>query len=137
MLVADTSAIAHLYIPGEHAAVAAAAYRRDPDWVTVPLWRYEFVNVLWKVQRAGLCDASAAAKNFQAAVERLTPRQRSPDDLEALGVARQHKLSVYDAYFIALAQKLRLPLLTEDRELLAKFPGTAVSLEGFGSDSRN
>jgi predicted nucleic acid-binding protein len=137
MLVADTSAIAHLYIPGARSDAAGAAYRRDPDWLTVPLWRYEFINVLWKVQRAGHCDAAAAAKNFQAAVERMVPRQRSPSDLEALDIALRHKLSAYDAYFVALAQELKLPLLTQDKELLEKFPGTAVSLEVFGAGSPN
>jgi predicted nucleic acid-binding protein len=137
MLVADTTAIAHLHIPGERQALAIAAYRRDSDWVTVPLWRYEFINVLWKMQRAGHRDTEAAAKSLQLARERMIPRERAPDDLEALALALRHGITAYDAYFVTLAQELRLPLLTQDRELLMKFPKTAVSLESFGRGSAN
>jgi len=137
MLVADTTVIAHLHIPGDRQALAIAAYRHDPDWVTVPLWRYEFINVLWKMQRAGHRDAEAAAKSLQLARERLIPRERVPDDLEALALALKHSISAYDAYFVTLAEELRLPLLTQDRELLTKFPDTAVSLEAFAGGSGN
>jgi predicted nucleic acid-binding protein len=136
MLVADTTAIVHLYVAGDCHAAARAAYRRDSDWLTAPLWRYEFVNVLWKIQRAGHCDAEAAAANFQVAAERLVPRERAPSDLEALELALRYKISAYDAYFVTLARELKLPLLTQDRELLAKFPEQAVSLEAFGQGFR-
>jgi predicted nucleic acid-binding protein len=132
MLVADTTAIVHLHIPGARHGAARAAYRRDPDWLTVPLWRYEFINVLWKLRRAGHCDAEAAENNFRRAAERMSPRERAPGDREALDLAVRHKITAYDAYFVVLAQELDLALLTQDKELLAKFPDTAISLEAFG-----
>ena len=137
MLVADTNAIAYLYIPGEHHAAAVRAYRRDPDWLTVAFWRYEFVNVLWKTRRAGRYDAEAAARTFELAVARMAPRVRASDDMEALNFALGHRISAYDAYFVTLAKKLKLPLLTQDKELLAKFPEQAVSLEAFAEGSKN
>lgn len=137
MVVADTTAIAHLHLPGERHSLAAAAYRRDPDWLTVPLWRYEFVSILLKLQRAGHRDPEAAAKILQLAWERLGPRERAPDDSAALALALAHQISAYDAYFVTLAQELRLPLLTQDQELLAKFPDTAVSLASFVGGSAN
>jgi predicted nucleic acid-binding protein len=137
MLVADPTAIVHLCIPGECHAAALAAYRRDPDWLTAPLWRYEFINVLWKMQRAGRNDPEAAAEIFYLAAERMTLRERAPSDMEALSLALKHRISAYDAYFVTLAQKLELTLLTEDKELLAKFPEQAVSLEAFAAGSRN
>jgi predicted nucleic acid-binding protein len=67
----------------------------------------------------------------------MTSRVRAPDDMEALDFSLRHRISAYDAYFVTLAQKLKLTLLTQDKELLAKFPDLAVSLEAFAGSSRN
>jgi predicted nucleic acid-binding protein len=131
MLVADTSAIAHLHIAGERHAAAVAAYRRDPDWLTVPLWRYEFVNVLLKHHRAGNLDGPMAHACLCEALKRMVPGEQMPGEFRPFEIARNKGVSVYDAYFAAVAEDLELQLLTEDRELLAKFPETAVSLEVF------
>ena len=131
MLVADNTAIAHLHIAGALNPLARAVYVRDPDWFTVPLWRYEFVNVLTQVLRAGHISRTTADEAARLAIQRLVPWERLPDSLRVLDLAMTHKITGYDAHYVALAQSLSLPLLTEDRELLQKFPGTAVSLAAF------
>ena len=132
MLVADACVIASLYLQGEHEKAARAAYCRDPDWASVPLWRYEFLNVIWKKCRAGHLDAAAAADHFERAVERIVPLEHVPDEEHVLALAMKHQITAYDACYVCLALQLRLPLLTEDRELLTKFPQLAVSLADFG-----
>jgi predicted nucleic acid-binding protein len=39
--------------------------------------------------------------------------------------------SAYDCEFVALAKYLGLPLVTVDKQILAQFTGTAISLEKF------
>jgi predicted nucleic acid-binding protein len=137
MLVADTTAIVHLHFEGEWHAEAIAAYRSDPDWVTVPLWRFEFLNVLLQKRRAGHFGTGGAMVSLRQAAERMMLLERSPDDLEAFQIALRHRLTGYDACYVALAQQINAPLLTEDKELLAKFPGLAVSLKAYVGNLRN
>jgi predicted nucleic acid-binding protein len=137
MLVADTTALVHLHFEGEWHAEALAGYKNDPDWITAPLWRYEFLNVLVQKQRAGHFGADAAGLSFRQAAERMVPMERAADDLQALEVAARHRISAYDACYVALAQQLQVPLLTEDLELLAKFPALAVTLKAYAARPRN
>lgn len=133
MLIADTTAIAHLHLMGDWHAAAVACYRRDPDWVTVPLWRCEFASVLSKHFRAGYLDASAAREHQERALRLMEPRECWPDAFRPFELAQVRRISVYDAYYAAAAEAFRVPLLTEDRELLAKFPEMAVSLADFAA----
>jgi predicted nucleic acid-binding protein len=48
-----------------------------------------------------------------------------------LDLAISSKCSAYDAEFVVLARDLRVPLVTTDKELLAKFPDIAVAPEMF------
>jgi predicted nucleic acid-binding protein len=43
----------------------------------------------------------------------------------------KHDISVYDASYIALATRLKVPLFTADREILDKFPGKARHIRAF------
>ena len=133
MLVADNTAIAHLHIAGTLHPLARAAYVRDPEWLTVPLWRYEFINVLTMSLRAGHLVRAAADEAVRLAAQRMAPHERVPDSLRVLDLAITHKITGYHAHYVALAQSLSLPLLTEDKELLLKFPKTAVSLAAFAA----
>jgi predicted nucleic acid-binding protein len=52
------------------------------------------------------------------------------DLLDAIEIAKAHRISFYDASYIALAKKFNLKLLTADkRHLLNKFPGWTISLK--------
>lgn len=133
MLVTDANVIFHLHLQGEFTALAAAAYRRDPDWAAVPLWRCEFSAVLSKYLRAGHIDVPSAREHLDRALKLMMPGESWPDPHRPLELTREKRISAYDAYFVALAEQLRAPLLTEDKELLAKFPGLAVSLADFAA----
>ncbi len=57
--------------------------------------------------------------------------ERDVDLLRAMELAVGRNLSAYDAEFIVLAQSMSVPLVTEDRRLVAAFPSIAVSMEAF------
>lgn len=49
----------------------------------------------------------------------------------AVSLSLEHDLAVYDAYFLALAQALEMPLITADRKMLSRLTAEhgALSLE--------
>jgi predicted nucleic acid-binding protein len=48
-------------------------------------------------------------------------------------IVREHKITAYDARYVALAMEMKVPLVTEDKELLKKFPGKAYSMDAYWS----
>ncbi|MGH8034943.1 MAG: type II toxin-antitoxin system VapC family toxin [Lysobacterales bacterium] len=50
---------------------------------------------------------------------------------EALAVAAQYAITGYDAQYVALAQSLGAPLITEDRKLRKAAPRIAFSVQEF------
>jgi len=75
---------------------------------------------------------AAEARNIWRETVAAFDGKEQPVDMDAaLGIAISHGVSGYDAQYVALAEALDAPLLTEDRELLRKFPQRAVSLEMF------
>ena len=133
MIVADANIVAYLHIAGAHTAGAQAVFARDAIWLAPPLWREEFVNILVQQCRLAGMSVAVAEKILTQAAGLMTPHETAVEAGRVLRLAVAEKISGYDAHYVALAQKLRLPLVTEDRELLRKFPGVAVSLAGFAS----
>lgn len=131
MIVVDPNIVAYLHLAGAHTTAAQAAFGRDPAWVAPPLWREEFVNILAQQCRLAGLSTVAALEILAHASALMTPRETAIEAEAALRLAVAEKISGYDAHYLALARKLRLPLLTEDRELLKKFPSEALSLAVF------
>ncbi|MFP4307942.1 MAG: hypothetical protein ACLFQQ_12070 [Desulfococcaceae bacterium] len=50
------------------------------------------------------------------------------NSLDVLNLVQQSKCSAYDCEFVALAQNLKLPLITMDKQILKEFPATAKPL---------
>lgn len=53
-----------------------------------------------------------------------------PEEAQLLRLARTHQLSVYDATYLELAQRERIPLATLDIKLSAAAHAESVSLIG-------
>ena len=54
----------------------------------------------------------------------------------ALAVAAEYAITGYDAQYVALAQSLSAPLITEDRKLRKAVLGIAFSMQEFLAQSR-
>jgi len=104
-------------------AHAALARMRTDEAVAPALWWFEVRNTLIVGERRGrLTEADTAA--CLGEIARLgIAIDSAPQELDVLALARQHRLTVYDAAYLELAQRLGEPLATLDRELQA--PGTA------------
>ena len=131
MIVAGTSLIASLLLPTAATTEAEAVLEKDPEWVAPALWRSEFRNVLatW-VKVMGL-PVDAAVALFEKAEEVVGESESEADTQEILRLAHRRKLSAYDAEFLALAQILKIPLVTFDTGILKAVSQAAISPKGF------
>ena len=97
------------------------------------LWRLEVANILEMGVRRGRTDA--AFRDAALADLALLPIRVDPEtDRHAWGatmrLASRHQLSLYDAAYLELADRRRLPLATLDRELRMAATAEGVSLLG-------
>lgn len=67
MIVADANLIIYRFVAGPFSAQADAAVRKDPNWRTVPLWRYEFTNALTTMVRNNVLSETDAMTAIAAA----------------------------------------------------------------------
>ena len=136
MIVVDAPLVAFLLIEGEGTPVARRLYKADPEWVTPPILNHELLNILGGLGHAEGDFASMEAL-WKEARGILAPRQQVPDPVRALRLSVELGLSGYEAQYLALAEKLALPLLTTEKRLLALRGGRCVTpehyLEGVGS----
>lgn len=131
MIVADTSLIAGFSIHSEHSALAEAVCALDSAWAAPMLWRSEYRATLLKyLQHAGM-NFEAAIGSFRLAEETVAGREYSVEARKVLELAYQSKCSAYDCEFVALAQDLKVKLVTTDKQVLKAFPKYAVSLMDF------
>lgn len=131
MIVADTNVIAYLRLPGPLTGAAAQLLAVDADWAAPLLWRSEFQNVLAgavKRQALSLDRAVAIAREAEA---QFKGREFSVDTAQVLTLAATTGCSSYDCEFVALARELRVPLVTNDKEVLKAFPAVAVPLDRY------
>ena len=131
MIVADTNLIAYLFIPGPFAADAEQVILTDSVWMAPPLWRSELLNVLCTYMRSGVLDYSQATQLFAKAKALMAGREVNAEPEQVLALAAASGCASYDCEFVALAQRLGVPVVTADRKVLAAFPSTAVSLREF------
>jgi len=118
--VVDASVVACWALSDEHHTVADRALgrlSREEALAPALLW-FEIRNILIVNERRKRLT-EAATREFLARLQALPMRTDVvPDEAAVLRLAREHKLSVYDAAYLELALRLRLPLATLDDALL-------------------
>lgn len=134
MIVVDTNVIAYLFLPGDQTDAARAALASDAAWTAPVLWRSEFRNVLALYLRQRHLKLADALEVQGAAEELMAGREYAVESEAVLTLAATSGRSAYDCEFVALAHALGVPLVTSDRQLLAAFPETALSLSAFTSE---
>lgn len=104
----------------------AAALLDEP--VVPALWRYEFANILvTSVRRKRITQEFCEQKLDQFAGLPFHHDGNSNEQIlrDCVNLATDHKLTVYDASYLELAVRLKLPLVTLDGPL-----GAAARAEG-------
>lgn len=134
-LVIDSSAaLAWVYSEETTEAIAEVLARMTARGAWVPaLWRLEVANVLQMSVRRGRHDA--AFRDAALADLAVLPISIDADtDRQAWGatlrLAARHRLTLYDAAYLELAQRRGLPLATLDQELRDAAAAEGVILLG-------
>ena len=131
MIVVDTNIIAYLWIPGDFTVQAEKALRQDADWCAPLLWRSEFRNVLAGFLRSKKLSLETAFQILESAEAHMKEREFTVASHQIINLVLSSHCSAYDCEFVALAENIRIPLVTTDRQILRDFPAIAVPLEKF------
>jgi predicted nucleic acid-binding protein len=117
----------------DHPDADLAFLRMRTEEAVVPcLWWFEVRNILVvNERRRRITESDTAA--FLLHLSRLRVRvDRLPDENAVLRLARTHRLSVYDAAYLELAQRDSLALATLDSHLRSAAVGEGVALVSGG-----
>jgi predicted nucleic acid-binding protein len=131
MIVVDTNLIGYLFLESERSHQAEQALLRDAQWAAPLLWRSEFRNVLAVQVRGGRLALDDAQAMIGQAELLMHGREYTVVSQVVLRLAAASGCSAYDCEFVALAQDLSVPLVTVDRQVLERFPDTAIALDSF------
>ncbi len=131
MIVVDTNIIAYLLIQGERTPAARKLLERDPRWFTPSFWRIEFLNVLMNYSRRQKMPAEDVRRVWDASFRLPHLREEGVDPGQALEAALLHRISGYDALFMALAQNLKTVCVTQDKALRKAVPRLTATLDEF------
>ena len=126
--VVDTNVVASFLLGAEQYADEARTLLASLDEAQAPaVWEAELANVLWMATRHNILtiEEATARLTFANSLGIHTVPNRTLWQ-GALVRAHQSGVAVYDALFVELAARKRLPLATFDAGLLKAFPKIAV-----------
>ena len=133
MIVVDTNVIAYFVIPGDNTELAEAVRIKDSVWAAPKLWRSEMRNLLALYLRSGNFDLTAAKEYMSDSITLVSGNEFNVDSDHIIELANASRCTAYDCEFVSVAEKLKLPLVTSDKKLLAAFPDFAISMADFVS----
>jgi predicted nucleic acid-binding protein len=128
VLLVDTNVVAYLLIEGDHSASAQALRRRDADWRSEAFLLVELTNVLASSIATNRMRRALAEDVLAKAITLLDGKLVRIVHTLVLSVAVRYRVTAYDARFLALAQQLGTPLVTEDAKLRLAAPNLTQSL---------
>jgi predicted nucleic acid-binding protein len=131
VIVVDSNVVAYCWIRGVRTEIAQRVRLRDSAWHVPILWRSEVRSALSGYVWRGTLEPDGAAAIMAAAEGALAGCEHLVASGVVLELAARSRLSAYDCEFVALAQSLAVPLVTEDAAVLKAFPEVAVDMEGF------
>ena len=132
MIVVDSNILAYLHIPGVHTPVAESLLEKDSEWVAPILWRSELRNVLAGYARRGCLTVEEARRIQWEAEDLMSGYEYDVDSGSVFDLVSLSDCSAYDCECVALAQQLRVSLVTMDAQVLRAFPDVAVALTNAG-----
>ncbi len=131
MIVVDSNIITARNLTSSLTSKAEQVEEKDPVWIVPVLWRYEFQNILATVIKAKQIKPEQALDIWEKVSGILIENECEPSASKVIDLVAEYGITAYDGQFIAVALEMGIPCVTEDRELQEKFPGIAISMDGF------
>ena len=131
MIVVDSNIVTARNLTSSLTSKAEQVEEKDPVWIMPVLWRYELQNILATAIRAKQIKPEQALDIWEKVSKILVENECEPSASKVIDLVAQYGITAYDGQFIALALEMGIPCVTEDRELQEKFPGIAISMDGF------
>jgi predicted nucleic acid-binding protein len=109
VLLVDTNVVAYLLIQGDHTASAQELRRRDRDWRSEAFLLVEFTNVLASSIATNRMSVPLAQDFLAKAVSLFDGKLARMAHASVLSIAARHRVSAYDAHFLARTAGCALP----------------------------
>ena len=131
MIVVDTNIIVYLYLESYKSEKVERLLEKDTQWSAPLLWRSEFRNVLALYIRKNYLSLEEAQEIIREALKLMKGREYEVASFQVMELVASSECSAYDCEFVALAKDMGIPLVTDDKKILKKFPHIAVSLDKY------
>jgi predicted nucleic acid-binding protein len=131
VIVVDTSILIPAFVDAPSSARARRVIDPRARWVLPPMWRFEFTSAMATLIRAGEIDPVTAYGAMDDARTAVVSREVPVDQGQVIRVSIRHKISAYDAQYIALADEYGVVCVTSDKDLLKKAPDQTISLDAY------
>ncbi len=131
MIVADTNIISYLLLPTTFSESVDTLYKIDSAWGAPILWKSEFRNVLALYLRKKIITFEKALQLQETAEDIMAKNEFDVTSSQVLSLVSKSLCSSYDCEFVALANHLNIPLVTQDKKVLQEFPSTAITITDF------
>ena len=132
MIVVDVNVLLYLVLNGDKTTTARAVLKTEPEWCSPRLWRSEMLNALAGYIRRGDLDVLQALTALQTAA-RVVQVEPIPRPKRILDLISASNCTAYDCEYVAVAEALRVPLVTNDKQIIRNFPNIATSMHDFVS----
>lgn len=136
--VVDASVAVKIFVPETLSAQAQEVFARyasenGAELIVPDFFFIECANVFWKwVQRSGYPDKDAQTHLHDLTSLGLTAIPAQAITEEALAIALDHRITAYDACYVAAAAQLQLPLITADEKLATKLAKGSYQVQWLG-----
>jgi predicted nucleic acid-binding protein len=135
MIAVDTPIIVYHFLPGEKTKHTENLLKRDSNWITSPLWKYEFRNVLAGFIRKDLVSFIDAIAISEEAEQFFLHREVQIPPAKIVDLINRSPCTGYDLEFVAVAIEMGTKLVTNDKEILKHFPEISISINCYEETS--
>jgi predicted nucleic acid-binding protein len=130
VLVVDANIVVYLLTKNEMTERARELWAADHDWHAPRLLFYELANVFSQLVKHRALPLEAASFALESGLGLVHMLDKDPPVARILEIASGLSLSAYDSTYLATAEIMRAPLVTEDTRLLRAAPEITRSLAG-------